>query len=132
MKLLLRGACALTLVLVLVALALLLTAGDSNTSSTLTRIELAAGLVNIGAKLAVIVAALAAFFAGQQSDWAWLAALLILGLATLLSGSLSALTNTGDFVFFAAPLSVALVALVYSFRIRGNLAPTRAWWRASR
>jgi hypothetical protein len=132
MKLLLRGACALALILVLVGLALLLSAGDSASSSALTRIELAASVVNIGAKLAIIVAALAAFFAGQQSEWGWVAALVILGLVTLFSGPLSALTSTGDFFSFAAPLAAALLALVYSFRIRGNLAPVNAWWRASR
>ena len=88
MKLLLRGACALALILVLVGLALLLSAGDSNSATALTRIELAAGVVNIGAKLAIIVAALAAFFAGQQSEWGWVAALVILGLVTLFSGPL--------------------------------------------
>ncbi|HEU5343090.1 MAG TPA: hypothetical protein VFU60_01980 [Ktedonobacterales bacterium] len=132
MKLLLRGACALALILVLVGLALLLSAGDSNSATALTRIELAAGVVNIGAKLAIIVAALAAFFAGQQSEWGWVAALVILGLVTLFSGPLSALTNAGNILFFAAPLAVALLALIYSFRIHGNLAPVNAWWRASR
>ena len=132
MKLLLRGACALALILVLVGLALLLSAGDSNSATALTRIELAAGVVNIGAKLAIIVAALAAFFAGQQSEWGWVAALVILGLVTLFSGPLSALTNAGTILFFAAPLAVALLALIYSFRIHGNLAPVNAWWRASR
>ena len=132
MKLLLRGACALALILVLVGLALLLSAGDSNSATALTRIELAAGVVNIGAKLAIIVAALATFFAGQQSEWGWVAALVILGLVTLFSGPLSALTNAGNILFFAAPLAVALLALIYSFRIHGNLAPVNAWWRASR
>ncbi|HEX5570733.1 MAG TPA: hypothetical protein VFX31_05055, partial [Ktedonobacterales bacterium] len=123
---------ALALILVLVGLALLLSAGDSNSATALTRIELAAGVVNIGAKLAIIVAALAAFFAGQQSEWGWVAALVILGLVTLFSGPLSALTNAGNILFFAAPLAVALLALIYSFRIHGNLAPVNAWWRASR
>lgn len=132
MKLMLRGACVVTFILVLVGLALLISMGDSSSASALTRGELAAGLVDIGAKLAIIVAALAAFFAGQQSEWGWVAALVILGLVTLFSGPLSALTNAGNILFFAAPLAVALLALIYSFRIHGNLAPVNAWWRASR
>lgn len=132
MKLMLRGACVVTFILVLVGLALLISMGDSSSASALTRGELAAGLVDIGAKLAIIVAALAAFFAGQRSDWGWVAALLILGLVTLLSGSLTVLLNSGVILFFAAPLLVAVVALVYSFRMRGSFAPVNAWWRPSR
>ena len=132
MRLMLRGACVVTFILVLVGLALLISAGDSSSASALSRGELAAGLTNIGAKLAIIIAALAAFFAGQQGDWGWVAALLTLGLVTLLSGSLTALLNSGVILFFAAPLLVAVVALIYSFRVRGSLAPVNAWWRPSR
>lgn len=132
MRIVLRAACVLTLILVVVGLALLINAGDSSSVSAVSRGDLGAGLVNIGDKLAIIIAALAAFFAWQRSDWRWVAALVILALITLLSGPLSALTNTGLFLFFAAPLLVAVVALIYSFRMRGSFAPVNAWWRTSR
>jgi hypothetical protein len=132
MKLLLRGVCVVTLIFTLVGLALLISAGNGNSASALSRGALGAGLVTVGDKLAIIIAAWAAFFAGQRSDWRWLAALVILGLVTLLSGPPSALTNTGLFLFFAAPLLVAVVAVIYSFRMRGSVAPVNAWWRTSR
>jgi len=132
MRLLLQGACVVTFILVLVGLALLISVGDSSSASALSRGELAAGLVNIGAKLAIIVAALASFFAGQRNEWGWVAALIILGLVTLLSGSLTVLLNSGVILFFAAPLLVAAVALIYSFRMHGSFAPVNAWWRPSR
>jgi hypothetical protein len=132
MKLLLRGACVVTLILVVVGLALLISAGDGATASAVSRGEQGAGLVTIGDKLAIIIAALATFFAGQRNDWRWVAALAILALITLFSGPLSALTNTGILLFVAAPLLVAVVALVYSFRMRGSFAPVNAWWRTSR
>lgn len=132
MRIVLRAACVLTLILVVVGLALLISAGDSSSVSAVSRGDLGAGLVNIGDKLAIIITALAAFFAWQRSEWRWVAALVILALITLLSGPLSALTNTGLFLFFAAPLLVAVVALIYSFRMRGSFAPVNAWWRTSR
>lgn len=132
MRLVLRTACVVTFILVVVGLALLINAGDSSSASAVARGDLGAGLVSIGDKLAIITAVLAAFFAGQRSEWRWVAALVILALITLLSGPLSALTNTGLFLFFAAPLLVAVVALIYSFRMRGSFAPVNAWWRPSR
>ncbi len=124
MKLILRGACGVTLALVLVGLILHLSAATDS-----ARDALGVGLVDLGDKLSVIVALITGLYAGQRSDWGWLAALAVGALCTLLGGPLSAATNTGILIFVIAPLAVALIALVYTFRMRGGLAPTQAWWR---
>lgn len=129
MKLLLQGACVVTLVLVVVGLALHLSAGNLSTASEQSHDALASGLIDLGDKLAIIIAIIMGLYAGQRSDWRWVAALGVFALITLLSGPLGALTNTGIALFIIAPVVVALLALAYSFRMQGSLAPTRAWWR---
>ncbi|HET9111734.1 MAG TPA: hypothetical protein VFN78_12975 [Ktedonobacterales bacterium] len=124
MKLILRGACGVTLALVLVGLILLLSAAND-----VSRDALGVGLINLGDKLSVILALITSLYAGQRSDWRWVAALALGALCSLLGAPLSAATNTGILIFVVAPLAVALVALVYTFRMRGSLAPTQAWWR---
>lgn len=130
MKLLMQGACVVALVIVGVGLALHLSAGNLSTSSELAHDELAAGLVSIGDKLAIIIAIVIGLYAGQRSDWRWVGALGVFALVTLLAGPLGALTNTGDALFYIAPIVVALIALAYTFRMRGSLSPDRGWWRA--
>lgn len=129
MKVVLRVICVVALALVLVGLSLHLSAGNLSASSEVSRDALGAGLVNLGGKLSIIVAIIAALYAVQRNDWRWVIALAIFALCTLLSGPLSALTNTGVLVFVLAPAAVALIALIYTFRLRGDLSPTQAWWR---
>ncbi len=130
MKLLMQGLCVVALMIVVVGLALHLSAGNLNTSSELAHDDLATGLVSIGDKLAIIIALIIGLYAGQRGDWRWVAALGVFALVTLLAGPLGALTNTGIALFFIAPIIAALIALAYTFRMRGSLAPDRAWWRA--
>lgn len=124
MKLILRGACVVTMALVIVGLLLHLSAAND-----VSRDALGVGLINIANKLSVIVALITSLYAGQRSDWRWVAALAIGALCTLLGAPLSAATNSGVLIFVVAPLAVALIALVYTYRMRGGLAPTQAWWR---
>jgi hypothetical protein len=130
MKLLMQGLCVVALMIVVVGLALHLSAGNLSTSSALAHDELATGLVSIGDKVAIIIALIIGLYAGQRADWRWVGALGVFALVTLLAGPLGALTNTGDALFFIAPIIVALIALAYTFRMHGSLAPDRAWWRA--
>jgi hypothetical protein len=130
MKLVVRMICVTTLALVLVGLALHLSAGNLTTVSEQTHDEMAGGLVNLGDKLAIIIALIVGLFAGQRSDWRWVVALAVFAFITLLSGPLSALTNTGPALYILSPIAVAVIALVYTFRMRGSLAPVHAWWRA--
>jgi hypothetical protein len=130
MKLLMQGLCVVALVFVGVGLALLLSAGNLSTASESAHAALGYGLVDLGDKLAIIIAIIIGLYAGQRADWRWVGALGVFALVTLLAGPLGALTNTGDALFFIAPIIVALIALAYTFRMHGSLAPDRAWWRA--
>ena len=130
MKLLMQGLCVVALLIVVVGLALHLSAGNLSTPDELAHDALAAGLVSIGDKLAIVIAIIIGLYAGQRSDWRWVSALGVFALITLLAGPLGALTNTGIALFIIAPIVVALIALAYTFRMHGSLAPDRAWWRA--
>ena len=131
MKLLMQGLCVVALLTVVVGLALHLSAGNLSTSSEQAHDTLATSLVSLGDKLAIIIALIIGLYAVQRSDWRWVAALGVFALITLLSGPLASLTNTGIALFIIAPIVVTLLALAYTFRMRGSLAPNRAWWRAS-
>jgi hypothetical protein len=129
MRVVLRVGCVLTALLVLVGLALHLSAGNISTASELAHDQLASSLVDLGAKLAIIITLITGLYGGQRGDWRWVIALVIFALVTLLSGPLSALTNSGVALYIIGPLAVALIALVYTYRMRGSLAPVHAWWR---
>ena len=124
MKLILRGASGVTLALALVGLILHLSAANA-----VSRDALGLGMVNLADKLSVILALITGLYAGLRSDWRWVAALAVGALCSLLGAPVSEATNTGILIFVVAPLAVALIALVYTFRMRGGLAPTQAWWR---
>lgn len=132
MRQVLRAACALIVALVLVGLLLHLSAGADATASAQTRDVLASGLINIGGKFAIVLGIVVSLYAGQRRDWRWVVACVAFTLVTLLSSPLSALTATGPTPYIVGPLGVALLAFLYTFRMRGSLAPTRGWWRASR
>lgn len=124
MKLTILGLCAVALALTLAGLALHLSAASLSAADALTREELANGLVNIGSKLAILVALLAAFLGGQRAQWRWVAALVVATAVTLFAGALGALTHTGILLDFLGPIAAALVAAAYSFRTP-NLTPVR-------
>lgn len=124
MKLAIRLICGAALALVVVGLALHLSAASLNATQSLAREDLASGLLNIGSKLAVIVALITAFLGVQRAQWRWVAALGIATVATLFSGAVGALTHTGAFFDFLDPIVAALLALAYTAR-SGDLAPKR-------
>ena len=125
MKLAIWGLCAAALALTVAGLALHLSAASLSPAQSLARETLASGLVNGGGKLAVLVALLAAFLAGQRAQWRWAAALGTATLVTLFAGWLGALTHTGAVLDFLGPIVAALLAAVYSVRTPG-LVPVRA------
>lgn len=124
MKLAIRGLCLAALALTLVGLALYLSAASLSGESGLAREALASGLVNGGGKLAVLVALIAAFLAGQRGQWSWVVALGVVVVVTLFAGGLGALTHTGVILDFLGPIVAALVAGAYSVRTP-NLTPVR-------
>jgi len=124
MKLLMYGIGIVTLALALAGLVALLSAGSLSAPAALTRETLAAGLINIGGKLAIVLALVCAFFGAQHAQWRWVVALILAAAATLFSGALSDLTNTGPVIYIAAPLVAASLALAYTLRTP-NLTPAR-------
>ncbi len=124
MKLAIWGLCAAALALTLAGLALHLSAASLSPAQSLARETLASGLVNGGSKLAVLVALLAAFLAGQRAQWRWVAALGVVTVVTLFAGALGALTHTGVVLDFLGPIVAALLAATYSVRTP-NLTPVR-------
>lgn len=124
MKLAIRGLCVAAIALTLVGLALYLSAASLSGASALAREDLASGLVNGGSKLAVLVALIAAFLAGQRAQWSWVTALGAATVVTLFAGTLGALTHTGALLDFLGPIVAALLAAAYSVRTP-NLTPVR-------
>lgn len=115
------GAFALTLV----GLAFYLSAASLSASAASARIELASGVVDLGGKLAIIAALIAAYVGWQREQWRWLAALLIAAALTLFAGPLSALFNASIIPYFLFPALAAALVVTYSLRIR-DLAPVRS------
>ncbi len=124
MKLAIWGLCAAALALTLAGLALHLSAASLSPAQSLARDSLASGLVNVGSKLAILVALLAAFLGVQRSQWRWVAALGAATIVTLFAGALGALTHTGVVLDFLGPIVAALLAVAYSLRTR-DLTPVR-------
>jgi hypothetical protein len=124
MKLAIRLICGASLAFVVVGLALHLSAADLGAAQSLARDDLASGMLNIGSKLAVLVALIAAFLGMQRAQWGWVAALGVATLATLFSGAVGALTHTGAFFDFFDPLVAALLTLTYTTRTH-NLTSVR-------
>lgn len=124
MKLAIRGLSVAALALTLTGLALYISAAGLTGASALSRLEFADGLVNGGGKLAVLVALIAAFLAGQRAQWRWVAALAAATIVTLFAGTLGALTHTGIALDFLGPIVAALLAGAYSVRTP-DLTPVR-------
>jgi hypothetical protein len=125
MRLTLRvlGACALALILL--GLALYLSASPLSASAASGRLVFASGVVNLGSKLTLIAALIAAFVGWQREQWRWFAALLIAAALTLFDGLLSGLTNSGVVLYFLFPAVAAALVVAYSLRMR-DLAPVRS------
>lgn len=113
------------LALILLGLALYLSASSLSGSAATARIGFASGLVDLGGKLTLIAALIAAYVGWHREQWRWLVALLIAAALTLFAGPLSILFNAGVILFFLFPAAAALLVLAYSLRMR-DLTPAGA------